>query len=63
MMQKSFASALKLKGSQRLLVFSSRHFAELVNWETEQPPKEGSWPDSTPSSFLTLLSSHRHKGS
>lgn len=40
---KNFATNIQSKN--KLLVFSSRHFAELVNWETEQPPKKGSWPD------------------
>lgn len=40
---KTFAT--KMSSQNKILVFGTRRFGELVNWETDQPPKKGSWAD------------------
>lgn len=33
----------KMSASNKIIVFGTRRFAELTNWNTDQPPKVGSW--------------------
>ena len=40
-MQKLFLTSKHLSRQKRFLLVSSKSFGQMVNWETDQPPKEG----------------------